>query len=384
MPAVLPVNLLIVDDLRENLIALEALIRQGDRIIYPAATGEAALALMLEHEFALAILDVQMPGMNGFELAELMRGMEKTRHIPIVFVSAGARDLNYAFTGYESGAVDFLNKPLDTHAVRSKVSVFVEMYRQRQQQEFLLQELQATQKDLHRAVKMRDDFMSMVSHELRTPLNTLVLQTQLRRRMASGAASSPAQQQVMVERDERQLSNIVRLIDDMLDVTRMQRGTLAISPEPADLVRLVRRVVESFADQATGAGCTFELVTPDSLPGVWDEFRIEQVVANLLTNAMRYGNSHPVQVRVETSLGEATVAVLDSGVGIDPQDLARIFEQFERAGDRKVAPGLGLGLYISRQIAQSHGGSIEVSSTLGQGSVFTVRLPLDARAAGTG
>ena len=381
MPAVLPVNLLIVDDLRENLIALEALIRQDDRIIYPAATGEAALALMLKHEFALAILDVQMPGMSGFELAKLMRGMEKTRHIPIVFVSAGARDLNYAFTGYESGAVDFLNKPLDTHAVRSKVNVFVEMYRQRQQREFLLQELQTTQRDLHRAVKMRDDFMSMVSHELRTPLNTLVLQTQLRRRMASGAASSPAQQHVMVERDERQISNIVRLIDDMLDVTRMQRGTLAISPEPADLVRLVRRVVESFADQATAAGCTFELVTPDSLPGVWDEFRIEQVVANLLTNAMRYGDSHPVQVRVETSRGEASVTVRDGGVGIDPQDQARIFEQFERAGDRKVAPGLGLGLYISRQIAQSHGGSIEVSSTLGQGSEFTVRLPLDARAA---
>lgn len=381
MPAVLPVNLLIVDDLRENLIALEALIRQDDRVIYTVTTGEAALALMLEHEFALAILDVQMPSMNGFELAELMRGMEKTRHIPIVFVSAGARDLNYVFTGYESGAVDFLNKPLDTHAIRSKVRVFVEMYRRRQEREILLQELQATQKDLHRAVKMRDDFMSMVSHELRTPLNTLVLQTQLRRRMASGTASSPTQQHLMVERDERQINNIVRLIDDMLDVTRMQRGTLAISPEPADLVQLVQRVVESFADQATAAGCAFQLVTPDSLPGVWDEFRIEQVVANLLTNAMRYGNRHPVQVRVETLRGEACVTVLDGGVGIDPQDQARIFEQFERAGNRKVAPGLGLGLYISRQIAQSHGGSIEVSSTLGKGSEFTVRLPLDARAA---
>lgn len=374
-----PAKLLIVDDLRDNLIALEALIRQDGRIIYQAPSGEAALALMLEHEFALAILDVQMPGMNGFELAELMRGMEKTRHIPIVFVSAGARDLNYAFTGYESGAVDFLYKPLDAHAVRSKVSAFVEMYRQRQQQEILMRELQAAQKELQRAVQMRDDFMSMVSHELRTPLNTLHLQAQVRRRMASGAALSPAKLQTMVERDEQQIRNIVRLIDDMLDVTRMQRGTLAISPEPADLARLVRRVVESFADEATAVGCAFELVAPDSLPGVWDEFRLEQVVANLLTNAMRYGNCHPVQVRVEAMPGEAWVTVLDSGLGIDPQDQARIFEQFERVGDKKVAPGLGLGLYISRQIVQSHGGSIEVSSTPGQGSAFTVRLPLDAR-----
>ena len=381
MPPLPPINLLIVDDLRENLLALEALIRKDDRIIYQAPSGEAALALMLEHEFALAILDVQMPGMNGFELAELMRGMEKTRQIPIVFVSAGARELNYAFAGYESGAVDFLYKPLDAHAVRSKVSAFVEMYRQRLQQEALLRELQATQEELQRAVQMRDDFMSMVSHELRTPLNTLHLQAQLRRRMAAGAALSPAKLQAMVERDEQQIRNIVRLIDDMLDVTRMQRGTLAISPEPADLARLVQRVVEGFADHAAAAGCTLELVAPDCLSGVWDEFRIEQVVTNLLTNAMRYGNCRPVHVHVDALPGEAKVTVRDSGLGIDPQDQTRIFGQFERAGDKNVAHGLGLGLYISLQIVQAHGGSIAVSSTPGKGSTFTVRLPLDARAA---
>ena len=381
MTPVTPAKLLIVDDLHDNLIALEALIRQDDRTVYKAASGQAALALLLEHDFALAILDVQMPDMNGFELAELMRGMEKTRGIPIVFVSAGAKELNYAFAGYESGAVDFLHKPLDTHAVRSKVSAFIEMYRQRKQQEALLLQLQATQAELQRAVQIRDEFMSMVSHELRTPLNTLFLQAQLRRRMANGATLSPAKLQAMVERDEQQIRNIVRLIDDMLDVSRIQRGMLAIAPEPADLAQLVRRVVEGFADQASVVGCTLELTAPPSLPGVWDEFRIEQVVANLLTNAMRYGNCKPVQVRVEALSGEASVTVRDSGVGIDPQDHARVFGQFERAGDKKVAPGPGLGLYISRQIVEAHGGSINVSSNPGQGSTFTVRLPLDAREA---
>ncbi|MEP6823377.1 MAG: response regulator, partial [Ramlibacter sp.] len=212
----LPANILIVDDLRENLLALEALIRQDGRVIFQAQSGEAALDLMLEHEFALAILDVQMPGMTGLELAELMRGTDKTRGIPIVFVSAAAKDLNYAFAGYESGAIDFLYKPLDTHAVRSKVSAFVEMYRQRQRQENLLVELQAAQTQLQRAVQMRDDFMSMVSHELRTPLNTLFLQAQLRRRIAAGATLSPEKMQAMVERDEQQIRNILRLIDDML------------------------------------------------------------------------------------------------------------------------------------------------------------------------
>ena len=187
-------KLLIVDDLPENLLALDALIRQDDRIIFQASRGEDALNLLLEHDFALAILDVQMPGMNGFELAEMMRSTEKTRHIPIVFVTAAGKESNYAFRGYETGAVDFLYKPLDVDAVKSKVNVFVELYRQRnetrrqmlalersrQEQQVLVQELQATQAELQNAVHMRDDFMSMVAHELRTPLNTLFLESQLR------------------------------------------------------------------------------------------------------------------------------------------------------------------------------------------------------------
>ncbi len=362
------IKLLIVDDLRENLVALEALIRQDDRRIFQARSGDEALALLLEHDFALAILDVQMPGMSGLELAALMRGTEKTRRIPIIFVSAGAKELNYAFKGYETGAVDFLYKPLDSHAVRSKVSVFVEIHRQRQQ-------LQEAQAELQRAIEMRDDFVSMVSHELRTPLNTLYLQTQLRRRMASGATLTPTQLNAMVERDEAQIRNMVRLIDDMLDVSRLRKGTLAIQPAAADLAVLTRRVVESYADQAASVGCPLELTAPPALPGVWDEFRIEQVVANLLTNAMRYGGGKPVQVTVEVSGQEARVSVRDRGIGIAPQDQARIFEQFERAVGKQVAPGLGLGLYITRQIVEAHGGRIEVQSSAGEGSTFTVRLP---------
>ncbi|RZA28546.1 MAG: hybrid sensor histidine kinase/response regulator, partial [Lysobacteraceae bacterium] len=189
-----PSKLLIVDDLPENLRALDALIRGEGRLVYQASSGDEALALMLQHEFALAILDVQMPGMDGFELAELMRGTERTRNIPIVFVSAAGRELNYAFKGYESGAVDFLYKPLDSDAVRSKVNVFVtldqqrrQMQRQmaalersRQEQETLLRELNQTQEELQRSLRMRDEFMSLVAHELRTPLNTLFLETQMR------------------------------------------------------------------------------------------------------------------------------------------------------------------------------------------------------------
>ena len=366
------VNVLLVDDLRENLVALEALIRQPGRRIFTARSGEQALSLMLEHPFALAILDVQMPAMSGFELAELMRGTERTRSIPIVFVSAGGRELNYAFRGYESGAVDFLYKPLDPHAVRSKVNVFVDLFRQRQ-------ELQEAKAQLQRAVSMRDDFMSMIAHELRNPLNSVYLQAQLRRKMlAAPKPPDPQSMLKMVERDERQIRSMVRLLDDMLDVSRARTGRLAIVPGPFDLAASAEAVVEAIQEQANGAGVQMTFAAPATLPLEGDEFRIEQVITNLLTNALRYGDGKPVAVTVgvREEEREAFVSVRDQGAGIAPADQERIFEQFERAEGSGQVPGLGLGLYIARQIAQAHQGRLEVRSAPGEGSEFILSLPL--------
>jgi signal transduction histidine kinase len=388
-------KLLIVDDLPENLLALEALIRQDDRIIFQASRGEDALNLLLEHDFALAILDVQMPGMNGFELAEMMRSTEKTRHIPIVFVTAAGKESNYAFKGYETGAVDFLYKPLDIEAVKSKVNVFVELYLQRQEtrrqvqaleksrqeQEVLVQELQATQSELQNAVRMRDDFMSMVAHELRTPLNTLFLEAQLRKMQldrGNTAFFDTAYLQKMVARDKLQVQNMVRLIDDMLDVTRLRNNRLSIRPSEVNLPALLERVVGNLANQAASSGCSITLHAEQTVIGFWDEFRIEQVLINLLTNALRYGEGKPVDVRM-TPLSEGVrIDVRDGGRGISEADQKRIFGQFERAVAREgdKTGGLGLGLYITHQLVQAHGGSIAVESQPGEGSVFTVRLPL--------
>jgi signal transduction histidine kinase len=388
-------KLLIVDDLPENLLALDALIRRDDRIIYQASRGEDALNLLLEHDFALAILDVQMPGMNGFELAEMMRSTEKTRHIPIVFVTAAGKESNYAFRGYETGAVDFLYKPLDVDAVRSKVNVFVELYNQRnetrrqmlaleksrQEQEVLVQELQATEAELQNAVRMRDDFMSMVAHELRTPLNTLFLEAQLRKMQLDRGLTGifdAAYLQKMVARDKVQIQNMVRLIDDMLDVTRLRNNRLSIRPGKVDLQALLERVVGNLANQAAAAGCSITLHAGQPLTGCWDEFRIEQVVVNLLTNALRYGEGKPVEVSLQTVAAGACISVRDHGRGISLADQQRIFEQFERASGNDGTGGLGLGLFITRQLVDAHGGSISVQSRPGEGSVFSVTLPLEA------
>jgi signal transduction histidine kinase len=387
-----PSKLLIVDDLPENLRALDALIRDGQRQVFQASSGVEALTLMLEHEFALAILDVQMPGMDGFELAELMRGTERTRNIPIVFVSAAGRELNYAFKGYEQGAVDFLHKPLDPDAVRSKVNVFVtldqqrrEMRRQmealersRREQDILLCELNKTQEELQRSLRMRDDFMSLVAHELRTPLNTLFLETQMRSlqlKRGNLPAFDPEQMGNMIKRDERQIKAMIRLIDDMLDVSRMKSGTLSIRPGKVELMGLLERVVNDLSLQAAAAGSTLQLAGHAPVEGWWDEFRIEQVIVNLLTNALRYGGGGLVEISVQEVGCNVRIDVRDHGKGIAPDYIDRIFEPYERGAKAGEPKGLGLGLYISRQLATSHGGELTVQSTPGQGATFSLLLP---------
>lgn len=378
-------KLLIVDDLPENLLALNEIIKQNDRIVYQAMSGEDALILLLQHEFALAILDVTMPGMDGFELAELMRGTEKTRHIPIVFVSAAGKELNYAFKGYETGAVDFLHKPLDIAAVRSKVNVFVSLYQQRhevkRQVEALeksRQELHATQVELQRSLRMRDDFMSMVAHELRTPLNTLFLETQMRKMQLENSnmeAFNEEKLQRMVARDGRQIQSMIRLIDDMVDVSRIRSGKLSIRPAETDLYDLLQRIVSDLTHQSSAAGTTITLNAKKITSGTWDEFRVEQIIINLLTNALRYGGGKPVTVTLDADQASAEVTVRDQGNGITIADQHRIFEPFERAGT-KTGAGLGLGLYIARQLAEAHGGTLTVESNYGEGAAFQLRLPL--------
>lgn len=377
-------KLLLVDDLPENLQVLTKIIEQDDRVIYQARSGEAALSLLLEHEFALAILDVMMPNMNGFELAELMRGTDRTRDIPIIFVSACGKELNYAFRGYESGAVDFLHKPLNIAAVQSKVNVFVSLHQQRYELERQVSALEKTRHtldqtrlELQQALEMRDDFISIVAHELRTPLNTLHLEIQLRKMLlnkGSMDAFDAAGLKSMVARDDRQIQSMNRLINDMIDVSRIQNGELSIESDKVDLHKLLERVVSDLSQQAKAAGCDINLSIKRHVNGHWDEIRIEQIIINLLTNAFRHCAGKPVEVSLDVDQNDVTIEVQDQGMGIAYEDQPRIFEKFERGPTERDRDGLGMGLYIARQLAEAQQGTLNVESSPGEGARFILKL----------
>jgi signal transduction histidine kinase len=192
----------------------------------------------------------------------------------------------------------------------------------------------------------------------------------------NAAAFTLDKMHAMVDRDERQIKSLIRLIEDMLDVSRIRTGKLSIRPTKFDLVQLVGNLLDNFKPQVEAAECSTRFTAELPVVGHWDEFRIEQVISNLLTNALRYGGKSRIDVRVYVQDGQARVEVQDQGIGISEENQKRIFQQFERVSAKTVVAGLGLGLFISEQIVAAHGGSIAVESKINEGALFRVCLPL--------
>jgi signal transduction histidine kinase len=377
-PILAPVHFLLVDDLEENLLSLEALLRRDGLVLLKARSGDEALELLLRHEVALALVDVQMPGLNGFELAELMRGNERTRRVPIIFVTAGSADLQRRFEGYEAGAVDFIHKPIEPDILRSKAEVFFELFRQRQQIAAQRDALQEQSEALQAADQRKDVFLATLAHELRNPLAPL-------RHGLDILRISPNSPDAGEIRDmmERQLVHLIRLVDDLLDVSRVRQGKIELRKQRIEAADAIRSALETSRPLIEAAG--HELETDLAKDPIWleaDLTRLSQVVSNLLNNAARYT---PDQGRIALSLKregeEAVIAVTDSGVGVPADRQAEIFQLFAQVDNRleRGRGGLGIGLALVKQLTDLHGGSVEVRSDgPGKGSTFTVRLPTAA------
>lgn len=226
------------------------------------------------------------------------------------------------------------------------------------------------------ALALRDELLSIASHELKTPLMPLQLQLELIARTLDAEPADPVKLRSRVALASRQVQRLVALVQELLDVSRIRAGRLELLVRELDLAELVVEVTERFRAEAERAGCTLVVSAPAVLVGAWDRMRLEQVLTNLLTNAIKYGAGRPIDVSLRGTPDEVHLSVRDRGIGIADADLSRIFERFERAATMDPGGGLGLGLYIARQIAEAHGGRIDVQSRSGEGSTFTVVLPL--------
>jgi two-component system, sensor histidine kinase and response regulator len=303
-----------------------------------------------------------MPTMDGFELAEFMRGVERSKRVPIIFITAANNEPLPMFRGYESGAVDVLFKPLNMEILRQKAAVFFELHRQREQ--------------LAQAVRVREDVLAMVSHDLRSPL--AVIHTTTSMLLNPKYKMTPEQ---VVEGHQRMLRNVElmnRMIGDLFDMVNLCSGRLSIEQRHEDLAQLLRESAAVHEEPAQKKGIRIECeIERGHLKAFCDRTRLLQVFANLLGNAVKFCNpGDTIRVHARSHGDTAIIEISDSGPGIAADDLPHILEAYWSAGKHRSA-GSGLGLYIARGIVEAHGGKIRVSSKPGVGTTFTISLPLE-------
>ena len=523
------INILLVDDRPENLISLAAILEHPDYRLVAVESGADALKQLLDQDFALILLDVQMPLMDGFETASLIKKRERSKHIPIIFVTALTPDAPFLFKGYSAGAVDYITKPFDPTILRSKVAIFADLFRKNRQlarQAVLIRENEKLEreKELARhelislrreraanekyrdlvdgisdgivwtvdistmslsfvsrqaetilgepaegqtrteiferalltapalvdrrkewiaaigrgelldrdfsfehevpkangdsiwlknsvrlaegaepglfemrglsvditklkraeetavaAIAVRDQFLSIASHEMKTPLTPLCLQLEIMQKMLRAGATPESVYQklpVFVDRLFRLTDRLSHLVDELLDVSRINNGKLLLEKEEFYFSSLVQDVCDRFGNELARSRSILHLNLEPAIVGTWDRLRLEQVTTNLLTNAIKYGEGKPIEVSTALEGGSAVLRIRDHGIGIAREDQGRIFQLYERAVSPSHFGGLGLGLYIVRQIVEAHGGEVGLESAPGEGSTFWVRIPL--------
>ncbi|HHA2973232.1 TPA: response regulator [Stenotrophomonas maltophilia] len=353
-----PVNLLVVDDVPQNLVAMQALLQREGVNLLLASSGAQALELLLEHEVALALLDVHMPEIDGFTLAELMRGSHRSRTVPIIFLTASPDDPVRAFKGYETGAVDFLHKPVAPQVILSKVNVFIELYQQRQL-------LKARNEALERALKLNETMAAVLTHDLRTPLSAILLCAD---KLALDLPQGNAGAQQTLQYLEASTLRMARMVEQLLDFSRIRSGGLRLQASTCDLAEVTRAVVAEVRS-AHGAG-RIRLDTHGDTQLQGDLDRLGQVAANLIGNALTHGNE--AQVEVDGRDPRNVLLRVRNAGEIDAALLPRLFEPFKASFHQ--SNGLGLGLYIVDQFVRAHGGRIGARNEAGQ-VVFEALLP---------
>lgn len=366
--------ILIVDDTPENLISLKKVLEKHNFEVDTASSGEEALRKVLKNEYVLIILDVQMPGMDGFEVAEAISGYSKAKETAIIFLSAVNTENRFITKGYSSGGLDYITKPVDMSILLLKVKTFYRIYEQSRKlieiQNALLEEIEFRKQAEHK----KDEFISIASHELKTPLTSVKGYVQLLERSIDKGDKETIKKHL--QKAQVQLEKLNELIADLLDISKIESGKLKFNKQFFNLEDLLQNIIEIMHQSnpeftITKVGRAEELI-------YGDEMRIEQVIINFLTNAIKYSpGTSEIKIFVKTDHGKLYVGIRDYGIGIAPEQQKSVFEKFFRVEETALHfQGLGIGLYISAEIIRRHGGEVGVHSTMGEGSEFYFTIPI--------
>lgn len=378
-------SILLVDDHPANLLALEAILHPLDQKLVRALSGEEAIGRVQIDDFALVLMDVNMPGLDGFETVSRLRRLERGRDLPVIFVTAVHDDHAYMARGYALGAVDYVAKPFVPEFLMAKVGWFVSLWQrgellQRQEELLRQREVQAARAELLReaaevANRAKDDFLATVSHDLLTPLTAVI-----------GWAEMLQRRLVDPERTDEVIDTILRcglqqrkLIEDLVDVSRIAAGKLSVELRELELGEVLKHAVATVAPSARERSIEIVVEPGRRVRVNGDPARLQQLLCNLLVNAIKFSRGGGrVAISTAQDGGDVLVRVRDWGAGISPEFLPHVFERF-RQGERHRG-GLGLGLAIARHIAELHGGTLHASSAgADQGATLTLRLPMLAR-----
>lgn len=379
------INILLVDDRPDGLLTLEAVLKRSDFNLVKASSGLEAFARLKENNFALILLDVQMPGLDGFQTAQLIKQEVLLREIPIIFVTAISKEEKFVYQGYDVGAVDYIFKPFDPQILQSKVNVFVDLFRKQlkiKQQAEMIRESERAEAERQLALeasKARSDFFAGMSHDIRTPMNCIVGMAEL-----LSETQLSEEQANYVNILKKASENLLDLVNNILDLSKIESGKFEIERRPFDLFEAMESLLDINAPRAHSKGLELVLKIAPDVPRFieGDSSRTKQILINLLGNAIKFTNSGEIILSIN-SLGEDNekihlqFSVKDSGIGMAAEDVPTAFDHFSqgRRDLKTKSEGSGLGLSICKRLSQLMDGTIRVESTVGQGSTFSIEIP---------